>query len=132
MEKQLHDILKKVTTPAEASLSADVWATVCKYQKRKNTRQVWICSTVGLASVSGLVIIVKDITVQFTQSGFYEYASLLSSDGSVVTTYWKEFALSLTEALPLTEITLSLILLFAVVATMRHMSYQYKNQLLSV
>ncbi len=49
------------------------------------------------------------ILAGLSQSGFYEYASLATSDSGAVLAYWKEFALSLIEVLPLPAITIALV-----------------------
>lgn len=50
----------------------------------------------------------------FAQSSFSAYASLLSSDSSAILLYWKEFAFSLIESLPI----MSIIILLATVFTL--------------
>jgi hypothetical protein len=55
----------------------------------------------------------------FAQSGFSTYASLLSSDGSVVMLYWKEFTFSLIESLPFMSITILLSAIFVLLLSLR-------------
>ena len=69
-------------------------------------------STVSLLSLWGIFQTGISLWKSFSQSGFYDYLSLVMSDGATLTTYWKEFALSLVESLPL----IGLITLFAIIA----------------
>ena len=50
---------------------------------------------------------------EFSRTGFYEYFSLLFSDGGLLLSYWKEFSLSLIESLPLLGLTVLLVTIFA-------------------
>lgn len=49
---------------------------------------------------------------EFYQSGFYQYFSLIFSDGGTLILYWQEFVLSLAESLPLLGITAVLGIIF--------------------
>lgn len=131
MNHSLQKVFKKETQTVEITLCTAIWADICKRQKRKEVRVMWTYLLVGASSIVGLVFVIKNIFAQFTQSGFYEYISLLSSDGSVVTTYWKEFILTLTESVPVTSIIICLVLIAAFVAALRQISYQYRGQLLT-
>ena len=69
-------------------------------------------STISLLSLWGIFQTGISLWKSFSQTGFYDYLSLVMSDGATLTTYWKEFALSLMESLPL----VGLITLFAIIA----------------
>jgi hypothetical protein len=60
----------------------------------------------------------------FAQSGFSTYASLLSSDGSILFLYWKEFTLSIIESLPLMSMTIFLATIFALLLSLK-LTLQY-------
>jgi hypothetical protein len=55
----------------------------------------------------------------FAESSFSAYASLLSSDGSAVLLYWKEFAFSLIESVPLMGITVLLSAIFTLLLSLK-------------
>lgn len=69
----------------------------------------------GVVAVASLVVVIPSfqyVAREFAQSGFYEYLFLIFSDSGVVLASWKEFALSLAESLPITEITIFLVTVF--------------------
>ena len=55
----------------------------------------------------------------FTNSGFYEYLSLIYSDGLAILPYWKEIGLSLAESLPAFEIALLLSVIYALLESIK-------------
>lgn len=64
------------------------------------------------ASLASIIPSFQYVMREFAQSGFYEYLSLLFSDSGAVLASWREFALSLAESLPITEITIFLVMVF--------------------
>lgn len=72
--------------------------------------------TLGLSTVSALSVIasipiISQIITSFTQSGFYNYLSIIFSDFDVAIVYWKEILISLAESLPVIGILALLIVL---------------------
>ena len=62
----------------------------------------------GLVSVSSILIaipIISQIIASFTQSGFYNYLSIVFSDSDVAVIYWREILMSLTDSIPVIAIT---------------------------
>lgn len=57
-------------------------------------------SAILLVSLVGVVASFKYLMQGFTESGFYEYLSLLFSGDSTVYIYWKELSLSLIDSMP--------------------------------
>lgn len=68
-----------------------------------------------LAAVISFVPAYQYVVARGASSGFFEYLSLIVSDGSAVLGYWKEFALTIAESVPLLGIG-SIIGLIMVVA----------------
>lgn len=75
----------------------------------------------GTTLISFLIVIaaLRYAWGSFAQSSFSAYASLLSSDGSVLLLYWKEFAFSLIESLPLMSITILLAAIFTLLLSLK-------------
>lgn len=69
---------------------------------------------ITLASLAALISTFQYALYGFYQSGFYQYFSLIFSDGGSVLAFWREFAQLLAESLPLsgTIIFLSAIFIF--------------------
>jgi hypothetical protein len=85
---------------------------------------------VGMGAVAGISALAMVPAAQYTvtefyQSGFYQYSSLLLSDGGSIFPYWKEFTLTLAESAPLLGITLSLTLVFVLLGSLQSV---FKNR----
>lgn len=76
-------------------------------------------STLAATSLAVIFPVLRYTAEAFSQSGFYQYASLLFFDGGSVLPYWKEFSLTIVESFPLMEITLSLSLVLVLVWSLR-------------
>jgi len=131
MNNRLEKIFKESLHQDEQNLSSAIWQAILKKESSKKKILISANAVVGTLSLTALVFVVRDALMQFSQSGFYDYFSLLSSDRAVVATYWKEFTLSLTESLPFTSITISLLLLFILFVSLKTVTRQYKNRLLT-
>ncbi len=67
----------------------------------------------------------------FAQSSFSTYTSLLSSDGSALLLYWKEFLFSLVESLPIMSITVLLSTIFLLILSFKLMLHYLKDAYVS-
>lgn len=68
-------------------------------------------SVTFIASVVGLYPALKMLISDFSQSGFFNFFSLMFSDFSVVTTYWQSFVMILLQTLPAVSLALFLAVL---------------------
>lgn len=82
-------------------LEASILNIIMKERHKKAVFRLVSLGTLSLTSFYGLIEASLYLWESFRQTGFYEYLSLIFSDGSILTTYWKEFAFSLVESLPL-------------------------------
>lgn len=81
-------------------------------ERTKTTRlRFAFLSATALFSLWGIIQTGISLWQSFRETGFYEYASLIFSDGTTLTSYWKEFTLSLIESLPLLGLTILLVIL---------------------
>ncbi len=76
--------------------------------------------TLGLSFISMVSLIVSipvifQVIASFTQSGIYNYLSLIFSDSDVAIIYWKEILVTLVESIPTISI-ISLLVILAVFA----------------
>jgi ABC-type phosphate/phosphonate transport system permease subunit len=62
--------------------------------------RIALAGSIGLAALAAFVPAWNFLSSEAAQSGFAQFASLVFSDFSVVTAYWKDFLLSLLESLP--------------------------------
>lgn len=132
MEQNLQKLFKNASYQPESRLSVDVWNVI----ESKNT-QIIKWKTFGylgmsVLSLSGSVFSIKGLIEQFTRLGFFDYLSLIFSDGVSIAKYWKEYTLTLANSLPVVSLILSFFLLFILFVSIRRVSYQLKNRLLIV
>ncbi len=126
--KRLQELFKNASYHGEMKLSADIWRTISLKEEKRKKISYFKYIGVLVLSLSGFVFVVRDVLTGLSQSGFYEYMSLARESGAF-TAYWKEFILSIAESLPLTSITVSLLLLFVLAFSMRRLVLRNRNQL---
>jgi hypothetical protein len=130
MEEKLTKVFQDLKYAPSTDLAENVWRTIAVRETRITRMKLWLFSFFGFVSLAGLLPVLKTLSNNFAQSGFYDYVSLLFSDGRSVLTYWKEFAFSLAESLPTLTILLSLTLTFVFFLSVRYAMKQIsKNQL---
>ncbi|MFA6254314.1 MAG: hypothetical protein WC640_03680 [Candidatus Paceibacterota bacterium] len=78
-----------------------VYARLEREQKRLAKRNLLAFGLADILSAAGLVAICLYLANLMASSSFYNYFSLLWSDGGAVTSYWQELVLSLVESLPI-------------------------------
>lgn len=78
-------------------------------------------------SFFALFPIIIDVLTKLKNSGFWNYLSLLSTDTGAVAMYWREFSLSLVDALPLFQLTLIFALLLVMFASFRFALKDFKR-----
>jgi len=96
----------------------------------------------SLVSISSFLLsipIIFQIITSFTQSGLYNYLSLISTDSDVLVRYWKDIAISLAESLPVLGIASLLAVLAVFVwsalkarSEVRNSLSEVKNSLITV
>ncbi|MFA6257569.1 MAG: hypothetical protein WC671_00985 [Candidatus Paceibacterota bacterium] len=127
MQNKLTKIFQKAKYEGNSDLTQDIWHTIIKREKRDTKIKFWAFASMGFTSFVGLVPAVKILINDFTQSGFYDYFSLLFSNSEVVFSYWKELGFSLAESLPTMSITLTLSLVFILILSLKNLTKQIIN-----
>ena len=89
-----------------------IFKRIIKERRKSALVRFTLLGGTSLVSLLGLVKAGTLLWQSFIQTGFYEYTTLIFSDGSALASYWKEFAFSLIESLPL----ISLISLLSITA----------------
>ena len=130
MQEKLIKIFQKAKYKPEPILASTVWDAIIARNKRIIRFKLWIFSFMGFASLVGLVPVFKILLNDLAQSGFYEYFSLIFSDGGSMVTYWKELFFSLAESLPVFSIISTLSLFFIFFLSLKYLTKQIiRNQL---
>lgn len=112
-------------------LRAGVLARI-DFEKRRSARiRLAFFGAVAVTSLVAIIPSFQYVAREFSQSGFYQYLSLLFSDSGFILASWKEFSASLVESLPLFEITIFLAtvftLLFSARSAVKNIFINYKT-----
>lgn len=130
MNENLSKLLKQAYNHPESRLSDDIWCALQIEQKNHLKRKTLVYSFVGILSLSGFIFMSVYLKKEFSSSGFFEYTSLVFSDGNIISLYWKEYLLSLADSIPVASLVATLFLLFSMLLSIKKIINQYKNQLL--
>lgn len=111
MKDDLKSVFEKAVYIPYDSLSRSIYTAIRERQRRVARARLFVYSFISLLSVGALVPAGRALVQDFSQSGLYQYLSLLFSGDSMVGSYWKEFLFTLADALPVMSIMLVLALL---------------------
>ena len=130
MQEKLTRIFKEAKYEPDAKLASSVWQKIVMKERSKDLVKLWSFSFVGFLSLVGLIPTLEELFNDLAHSGFYEYFSLIFSDGGSLVNYWKELLLSLAESLPVMSIIFTLSLFFICFLSLKYIVKQIgKNQL---
>ena len=111
MEKELKNAFHRVKYEDNIHLADNIWLKIALRNKLIARIKIWVFSSIGLASLLGLIPAFKVLSNDLMESGFYEYLSLIFSNSNSIASHWRELSLSLAESLPTASIALSLSLI---------------------
>ena len=131
MEKELLKAFHKAKE-SNPSLATDIWRKLVIRNKRIAIVKLWAFSIVGFFSLMGLIPAWKALSTDLSQSGFYEYFSILFSNGWSITSYWRESIMSIAQSLPTMSILISLSLVFIFLLSLKFIAKQIIKSQLSV
>ena len=130
-KKKLKEIFLKASLIAKDNLADDSWQAIIKYEKQSIRIKLWAFSLISLTSFIVLIPVLKTMLSNFSQSGFYEYLSLVFSSGGLIISYWRDFLSSLAESLPVMSIALSLTLIVILFMSLKYVTREIiKGQLI--
>ncbi len=117
--------LREIHPPAQ--LASGILMCIQTLQRRSR-RQRFAVGVIA-AGVSALAAIpaFAYAAVEFSQSGFGQYVSLLFSDGAAVLDVWQDFGLLLAESVPWASLTVALASAFMLVGSLRLMSRNFNG-----
>ena len=128
--------LKEVCRAAKYDISEneieEIWHTIVIHEKRVARAELAFFSVLGFISFAGLIPVFKILSINFTQSGFFTYFSLLFSDGGLMAAYWKDFAFLLAESFPVMSIVGLLALVFVFFLSLWYVLKQVNRNKLSL
>jgi|ERR1035437_42741 hypothetical protein len=106
--KKYYQILKETQVEPPYGLSHSISVRV--HELERSTSLIRFLTFVSTTLVSSVALVIATVRLwnDLAQSGFYQYFSLLLSDGATLSLYWKQLGLSLVESLPLLNLALLL------------------------
>jgi hypothetical protein len=90
-------------------------------------RRLAVFGVITLVSAGAFIPVWRLIESDFSNSGFWQFFSLLFSDWQAMTTYWQSFSLSLLEALPAMSLIAGLALLLVFLESLKFLVKNLKN-----
>ena len=108
-------------------LLANILAAIDVKKRRAARLRLALFGSFALASLVAIFPAIQYFVAQFSQSGFYQYFSLLFSDWNLALTYWNDFVLSLAEALPVLATTTVLSVILILLGSLRFAVKQIKT-----
>jgi len=113
--KQLFERLQSFEPPK--ALHANILARINVARTRAARIKSVLFGLTTVLSFAALIPAFTYLAQQFQQSGLYQYLSLIFSDGEVVLSYWQDYALSIVESIPFTEIIVFMTVLFVLLGS---------------
>ena len=131
MHDKLITTFKKASYKPNPNLALNIWDEISLKSKRRAQLKFGAFSIIGFMSFLGLIPAFEALFNNLSRSGFYEYFSLIFSDGGTILSYWKEFLFSLVESLPTMSIALTLSLICICFFSLKYLVRQIdKGQLI--
>ncbi|MFZ2072572.1 MAG: hypothetical protein WA101_02060 [Minisyncoccia bacterium] len=106
MEENIKKAFYKIKYAPEPNLTQHICKKIELRDKHFTNIKLYVFSFIGIISFVGLIPAFKMLISDFTQSGFYEYLSLILSSGALSSS-WKELVYSIAESLPTVSLLLS-------------------------
>ncbi len=132
MDGKLNKVFCACKYEPEVDLANQVWSNLLEKDKHLAKLRLVAFCFISIVSLLGLIPAVQMLSSDFTKSGFYEYISLVSSDGSLLLSHWREFLLSIAESLPIPSLLLSLSLIFVFFLSVKYALGQKSRSQLSL
>lgn len=103
-----------------------------EWERRRLARiRIAVFGFATTVSAFALFPVMQYAATEFTRSGFSDYSGLFFSDSGVVLVYWKEFALSLVESLPLFGLVLIGVTTLVLLGSLRLIAADLRTALLT-
>ncbi len=112
MTRTLAQAMQAVRIQPTNDLAADILRVVALRKKRTLQMRVSGYAIISITSFAAIIPATVGIFRQLATTGFFRYLSLATSDGPALAGYWKQFAITLVEALPVASLTILLALVF--------------------
>lgn len=132
MNKNLKDAFQNAKYIPNIDLVDSTWQNIIIHNKKITLIKLGVFSSIGALSLIGLIPALKTLFSEFSKSGFYEYFSILFSNNSGFSSYWKELAYSLAESLPIINIIYAFVLVFTLFLSLKYVARQIIKNRISI
>lgn len=89
-------------------------------------RRIVIFSVIFIGSIIAFVPVFHSLEKSISESGFMQFLSLFFSDFKIVAIYWQSFALSLLETLPVLNLAIFLVVVLALLESVKFLAKDIK------
>lgn len=122
MDNRIKKIINESKCFPEFSLPDSIFGKI-EFKKNKDYKiKSYGYSLSFLISLALLIPTLSNLINKLSDYGFSDYLSLLVYDFEVISSYWKDFFLSLVNTIPTTSLILSLLLIFVSVFSLIRLS----------
>jgi hypothetical protein len=122
--KHLFSGLEKQEVPL--GLYDDIVFKLEKARIKKGRTGLLIQSILSITSLVAIFPVFMNVVERFSQSGFFQYLSLIFTDGEIVLSNWKIFVSSLLESAPFYEVTILLVAIFVLLESLKFAFRNFK------
>ena len=92
-------------------------------------KRIFIFSVGLLGSLTAFWPAYRAVKIEFLQSGFFQFASLVFSDFSIIAAHWQNFTLVLLEVLPIMSLIIFLAVLFTLFESAKYLTKNIRTAL---
>lgn len=104
---------------APKDLALKIMSRIQKEERRRTRARLLFFGTLFFVSLFALIPALNELYVEFSQTGFSQFVSLIFSDAGTLAMYWQDFIFSLAESFPVIGTSMVLGSLFALLLSLR-------------
>lgn len=119
--------MAKYCIEPKSYLLDDIVNRIHKHERFFALKRISFVSLALLFSCISLIPAWKSLLTDLSHSGFLSFASLLFSDFSTISHYWKSFIMALIETLPAFSISLFLLVVLLILQSVRFLACDLKT-----
>ena len=124
IEKQIKDAKYSATD----ELSALVFLAVQGEQNKEYRLRMYLHGLLSFSFMIVMIPVVQSLVSDLSNSGIFQYVSLIFSDSSSLSFAWQEMSLSIVDVLPGMSIALFAVVLFALSISLRNFALNFSSR----
>ncbi|MDE2031352.1 MAG: hypothetical protein KGI58_03805 [Patescibacteria group bacterium] len=127
MKRDLNTIFSSNTLKPRPNLESDILHKIYIRNSRKIAFKFWASVFVGISSIVGLFPVSSNLSSQFKQSGFYDYVSLIFSNGAAFSKYSHDLIMAIGESIPGVSVIIFLLVVLVLLWSLRNIFRQSRS-----